>query len=57
MEQSNKHFITFWHWICQKIADYYFYRGLKKHFNTIEGNKDLNKYHDWIDIKFMFEER
>ena len=44
-----------WMLVCQKIADYYFYRGYRKNFLTIEGNKDLNKYHDWIDIKLMFK--
>lgn len=55
-KQSNKHFIVFWHWFCQSIADYYFYRGMKKGWNTVSGSKDLNKYNDWIDIKFMFEQ-
>ena len=47
-------FKSLWMEFCQWVADFYFYRGFKKGFMTIEGNKDLNKYHDWIDIKFMF---
>lgn len=46
---------NFWMWVCQSVADHYFYKGLHLGWDTIEGNKLLNKYHDWIDIKFIFK--
>ena len=49
------YFIIFWKYFCQETADYYFYRGLRKGLNSIEGIKDMDKYHQWIDYKFMFE--
>ena len=50
-------FKTAWMYVCQWIADFYFWRGHKKGWMTMAGQKDLNKYHDWIGIKFMWTGR
>lgn len=47
--------ITLWKWLCQTIADYYFYSGMNKGWNTIDGYKMLNKYNKWSNRKFMFD--
>lgn len=44
----------FWMVFCQRVADYYFYKGMALGWNTIEGSKLLDKYNAWIGRKFYF---
>lgn len=46
---------SLWKELCQRVADFHFYRSLLKDLPEKVRDSHLEKYFKWIDRKFMFE--